>query len=1053
MSSKPNSKKPFTDKYLNLGLDKDVSKHSQSKPNKNPLLFNPFINNINTNQIKNVQVQEKKCTKENKTQLLFNSTNTNPFLDGCNSNEKSNGVIRIQVFKSHIKPHRTMEPIQIDESAKLKLLQQQTVVKEDKVNKSPLILNQVNDEKIQYKMLIKKIAMQLKKKIRPRTKGFFYMKVIRSEKYMNLVKKIAQSIKNKLGIHPPTHGAFGSYIQKEEEIKLIKKKKETYKLLIKKIASQLKKRVKLPTCKIIKIYESYRALIKKIADALKKSMNQNPSTSTSDNMQNNNNIITQQNIEVEEINNVNNEKVMDIDTTDYDNNANANNEITKEKEIINNIIVEEENNEDNKMDIEMNNHNSIDNSTPFQKKEIQTELKKEDSKEKNDIKALTYEQKLNYESTSKKKQEENPICNYTFSKMEVIDNNELPNSSEKKPPLDSNQQNNEIPDVKINTAEIISSNIKEDIQIFQDKNKDENYVSKSAKNKGEFFKFSLMKKEDLNEFNTERKKENKSHSKINIKLNIENLHEIFNKMTNIENKENISNNLSLQDIESTKANFISQFELFLSQENIEIINNFPVSTNEKNIYLFQQSNFWYLVITFLFYKNNNLSLYNILYLLDQYNAWAKDKNIEIFYSMKARIKDYITSHNSKEFIDQFLFMNKLDNLDKIFEKFESPNIYPELDTKNKKSNEYKEIKVNDIHFLYDKKDEQCKCELCTNDDACIQKVCDLNKSRVEIVNNSSIDFLKKEITPEDIIKKNNSCIVFHNNEELFYQGKSEKKSNTIFSKSKTILEDGGCFEFIRQPVYHPSTSVKEERIENFQVNAISKENEDKKINNEDTPAELFDKTPEQEKQEDINVDEDILDDNSPKKNFKNISKSEKKPIEEQNDMDDLLVKSEGKEPNDTAIDKNEEENNSEDESKNIKKEKKSRKGKSRKKNNTKINKKKKDSITKEKKEAEKEENAKDEPKEEEKEEKSVKKKRKSTNRSSLKKNKSKNCVKDEEKEEKKEKEEKEEKEEKPEYVDMTLGSKSEKKLENEPIINNSKRKKSKTPNKKKSRKH
>ena len=321
------------------------------------------------------------------------------------------------------------------------------------------------------------------------------------------------------------------------------------------------------------------------------------------------------------------------------------------------------------------------------------------------------------------------------------------------------------------------------------------------------------------------------------------------------------------------------------------------------------------------------------------------------------------------------------------------------------------------------------------------------------MNNSSIDFLKKEITPEDIIKKNNSCIVFHNNEELFYQGKSEKKSNTIFSKSKTILEDGGCFEFIRQPVYHPSTSVKEERIENFQVNAISKENEDKKINSEDNPAEFGKNIPEQEKQEDINVDEDILDDNSPKKNFKNISKSEKKPIEEQNDMDDILVKSEGKQPNDTAIDKNEEENNSEDESKNIKKEKKSRKGKSRKKNNTKINKKKKDSITKEKKEAEKEENAKDEPKEEEKEEKSVKKKRKSTNRSSLKKNKSKNCVKDEEKEEKKEKEEKEEKEEKPEYVDMTLGSKSEKKLENEPIINNSKRKKSKTPNKKKSRKH
>ena len=72
-------------------------------------------------------------------------------------------------------------------------------------------------------------------------------------------------------------------------------------------------------------------------------------------------------------------------------------------------------------------------------------------------------------------------------------------------------------------------------------------------------------------------------------------------------------------------------------------------------------------------------------------------------------------------------MNRLENLDKIFQKFESPNFYPELYTKNKKFNEYKEIKVNDINFLYEKKDEPCKCDLCTSDEACIQKVCDLNK--------------------------------------------------------------------------------------------------------------------------------------------------------------------------------------------------------------------------------------------------------------------------------------------------------------------------------------
>ena len=43
-----------------------------------------------------------------------------------------------------------------------------------------------------------------------------------------------------------------------------------YKLLIKRIAAQLKKRIKLPTCKILKIYQPYRELILRIARGIKK---------------------------------------------------------------------------------------------------------------------------------------------------------------------------------------------------------------------------------------------------------------------------------------------------------------------------------------------------------------------------------------------------------------------------------------------------------------------------------------------------------------------------------------------------------------------------------------------------------------------------------------------------------------------------------------------------------------------------------------------------------------------------------------------------------------
>ena len=434
-------------------------------------------------------------------------------------------------------------------------------------------------------------------------------------------------------------------------------------------------------------------------------------------------------------------------------------------------------------------------------------------------------------------------------------------------------------------------------------------------------------------------------------------------------------------------------------------------------------------MTYLFYKNNNLSLYNILYLFEQYNIWAQDKTYEIFCSLKERIKEYITSHNSKEALNQFLFMNKLENLDKIFAKFESPGVFPE---KDKNKNDFKEIKIEDICYLCDEQERECKCELCTNDNACIQKVCDLNKSRMEIVNNPSMDILKKEITTEELIKRNNDKVVFHNNEELFYKGKSKKKENSIFSKSKTILENGGNLEYIGIQIQTPHIIEKEEKQEkemqkeNVENNVDINEKENKSLNIEDKKGII---------EIDENKDDFSLE-NSSEKAFKNISKSEKK-LKEEKEMDEKAM-SEGKEPNEPK----EENENIDDESKIQKKEKKSRKGKSRKKNNNK----KKESISKnEGKDFEKDEN--DEQKEEVKKDKSVKKKRKSTNRSSLKKNKSKNCAKNEETEEK------EEKEETYESEDVNLLIRSANKLEEDSSINNSKRKKSKTPNKKKSRKH
>ena len=1024
MSSNQNSNNLYTDKGMNSVSVQDINEPNQSNKNINPQVVNPFTD------IK--PIRDKRDLKENKSQTTPNTTDKNYFQDKNLYDVNKNGVIKIKLFKSTIKPYKQKNLEESEQSSNLTLLKQKPMLNKDQINNTPTNTNQTNDNFAQYKTLIKKIAKQLKNKIRPRTKGFFYMKIIRNEKYINIVKKIAKSIKNKLGLHPPTNGVFFSYMKNEEEIRKKKEKKEQYKLLIKKLASQLKKRIKFPTSKILKIYESYRILIKRIAQVLKKSMK-----TKEENIEKNNNNIIKNNIFGE----VNNqcENSLDIDTPIHVKNDNDNSNI-KEKEV--------QTFENNKMDIELNDYIGC----PPENNETATEITKR-LNENNDLKTIIYEQKL-CNITSEKKLEDNQISNYTFSKMEVIDN-EFPKSSENKRPSQVsknsientviNLNKNEIP--KINSDELIYSDKREELiyetkdKIVEEKvinnieiannSKLKNYkihkniirsgksMPSSTKEK-KLFGFSLIKKEDLFNLENERKIFNKSHSKNNVNFNMENLNEIYKNISNMENKGNKENNLSLKEIEITKSNFLKQFEKFLEQENIEIINNMPVSTNDKSILLFQQSNFWYLIMTYLFYKNNNLSIYNVIFLLEQYFVWSKDKKLDMFISLKERIKDYINSHNSKKEIDQFLFMNKLKNLEQIFEKFELPIVYES----KKPFNEFKETKVEEMCFCCENNGKNCKCDLCVNDDACIQKVYNINKSRIEVVNNSCMNIIKKEFSKEDLIKRNNEKVMFHNNEELFYKGSSKINENISFSKSKTILDNRGNFQYIYNP---PTSDKKEDKVIIVEKNANNFQIEDNDI--------MIDG------KKDLNSICEIKNkeqysclESSSKKNFKNISKSEKK-VEEEEDLGKVVIEGIG-------IKKGKEEiESSEDEIKTLQKEKKSRKGKSRKKNN----KKKKETIkSKDLNDADCQEDTKNVDEKENKA-KSVIKKRKSTNRNSFYKNKENNCDKNEENEEKKEKSD---------SCGILSGSKSVHKFEEDnSAINYSKKKKSKTPNKKKSKKH
>ena len=201
---------------------------------------NPFINQLNSepnSNIKNTNNFNQNLTsndgnnfKKNKSQFIRNSININPKEINKFSNEINNSIIRIKVYKSHNKHRRTTQYIGIDNKNILLNLENEI---NNKKNEKKIEVSDFNDKKYKYKLLIKRIAEQLKRKINPPTKGYFYVTIIKTDRYLKIIKKIGQKLK--IGVHPPTHGFFYNFIEKENK----------YKLLIKRIGSQLKKKNKI----------------------------------------------------------------------------------------------------------------------------------------------------------------------------------------------------------------------------------------------------------------------------------------------------------------------------------------------------------------------------------------------------------------------------------------------------------------------------------------------------------------------------------------------------------------------------------------------------------------------------------------------------------------------------------------------------------------------------------------------------------------------------------------------------------------------------------------
>ena len=480
------------------------------------------------------------------------------------------------------------------------------------------------------------------------------------------------------------------------------------------------------------------------------------------------------------------------------------------------------------------------------------------------------DQKDYSESNSKKKEDNNfPFTKRSEKKQQIkIKDNRM--KIEKKDSIKAvllDYQQNISSQQNCYSSPLLENNSNKDIKVG---NFSQFYQSSGKQKKNININFQIIKKdndkEDYFKLSEEKLKQNRTYKK-ECKI-INNLH---NLNFNSDNEQDL--NISLSNIEVTKSNFIHDFSNFLNKMDIKIVNNFPVSLKEKNKHYFQQTNFWLLIMNYLFFQNNSLSLYTIISLLEQCILWSTDLNLENFNSIKERIKEYLNSNHTLEDLSKFLFMNKLKNIDDIFEKYENG-------IKNRDMN-FKEIKISNLN-LSKNEEMKCNCELCINDDACIRKVSEINKRKINEVKNENLIY-KREI--EHISEYDQSLNNISNNQELFYKGKS-KKNTAVFSKSKTIFSENSNLEY---NLINKIKNLDSRHLEEEEKDDVFKEKTYKNISKNKSNKNKNENKKEKEKDDldkkEIDKEEDE-ENNSENKNKKKLKKTKK----EKNSRNKKIIK-------------------------------------------------------------------------------------------------------------------------------------------------------------------
>ena len=554
-----------------------------------------------------------------------------------------------------------------------------------------------------YKVLVKKIANQLKKRVRPPTMGFFNFAFQKGEYSLLIIRKIAPQIKNhQIELN---NEVFRIYIQKYKKYKeLIKRIAHLLKLSIKKtnvVNNMSNAHVTTVTNTTIGINEVIVDNDNKINNNVIKIGNKKEQIIKADNNNNmiqkktktqtqthkfiiktnrnskyNNNVnkhrySTNNNISHTKINPVNpflaTQEKMSFNSKSFNNLQNQNQFFMHNKD--NNIMA---NNNINL--INNNNNNRIFNETPINSKfaEISGDVEM-----KNNI----IENKDNNNILIDNKQTTTLITT-------SLVNSGMPNNNQNQMIESNNANNNEINLSMVNNYNSDSRNNLSLSSINKEEEKAfslSNESKKSSKKKTIHIKLSPFKKDIKQSSIEEEKTINSNIESQNIDL--DNIQKINCNTFLIQNSQNHNtdnnNNLNNKDdsiifqkeisTSADEVSYLKKFDNFLSKNNIIIQSFIPMAVSEQGQQYLKQNVFWEKYINYIYLNhivnNIRLSLFSFVHIIEQYFLWCENANPEIVKEFKKKVIDILNKIYKNEDIKQFCSMNKINNLEELFEKY------------------------------------------------------------------------------------------------------------------------------------------------------------------------------------------------------------------------------------------------------------------------------------------------------------------------------------------------------------------------------------------------